>query len=81
MKETPDGAEGWPDGGQQAAACDDCGVAVTDALARTVRVTVDHSEVHSHRLCPDCFADWVDRYTREMQPGTTEDGDSEIIVD
>jgi hypothetical protein len=81
MNETLDGVEGRPDGGQQTGTCDDCGAAVTDALARTVRVTVDHSEVHSHRLCPDCFADWVDRYAREMRPGTAEDGDSEIIVD
>ena len=81
MNETPDAADSRPDGGQPATPCDDCAAAVPDALARTVRVTVDHSEVHSHRLCPDCFADWIDRYEREMRPTSTTSGDSEIIVD
>jgi hypothetical protein len=75
----PDRDSVRPDGGSEP--CDDCGTVVTDALARTVRVTVDRAEVHSHRLCPDCFAAWVDRYQREMRPATTGDESSEIIVD
>jgi hypothetical protein len=83
MNETPGEHDDHarPDGGSLEKPCDDCGRTVRDALARTVRVTVDRSEVHSHRLCPDCFADWIDRYEREMQPAPTDDGDSEIIVD
>lgn len=63
--------------------CDDCGDAVTDALARTVRTTVDRAQIDSQRLCPECFAAWIDRYEAEMQPDepTTADADSEIIVD
>jgi hypothetical protein len=63
--------------------CDDCGDAVTDALARTVRLTVDRAQIDSQRLCPECFAAWIDRYEAEMQPDepTFDDGDSEIIVD
>ncbi|NHN46336.1 hypothetical protein G9464_01810 [Halostella sp. JP-L12] len=63
--------------------CDACGDSVTDALARTVRLTVDRSQIDAQRLCPECFADWIDRYQREMQPGpeTIDDGDDEIIVD
>jgi hypothetical protein len=63
--------------------CDDCGDPVSDALARTARLTVDRSEIDVQRLCPTCFAEWIDRYRREMQPetATLEDGDSEIIVD
>jgi hypothetical protein len=63
--------------------CDACGEDVTDALARTVRLTVDRSQIDSQRLCPECFADWIDRYEREMQAGadTIDDGDDEIIVD
>jgi len=63
--------------------CDACGDPVTDALARTVRLTVDRSQIDSQRLCPECFADWIDRYETEM--GTDreviDDGDDEIIVD
>ncbi|PSQ25219.1 hypothetical protein BRD03_14370 [Halobacteriales archaeon QS_9_68_17] len=63
--------------------CDACGDSVSDALARTVRLTVDRSQIDSQRLCPECFADWIDRYEREM--GTDreviDDGDDEIIVD
>jgi hypothetical protein len=70
-----------PDGGQTGEPCDDCGTTVPDALARTVRVTVDRTELHSHRLCPDCFADWIDRYDREMRPWSGGDTDTEIIVD
>ncbi|WP_136592457.1 DUF7569 family protein [Salinigranum halophilum] len=69
-----------PDGGHPDAPCDDCGTSVADALTRTVEVTVDGDEIHSHRLCPDCFAAWVDRYERQMSPGGTSE-DSEIIVD
>ena len=63
--------------------CDACGDRVSDALARTVRLTVDRSQIDVQRLCPDCFAEWIDRYQREMQndPSTVQDGDSEIIVD
>ncbi|WP_135535009.1 MULTISPECIES: hypothetical protein [Halostella] len=63
--------------------CDACGEDVTDALARTVRLTVDRSQIDSQRLCPECFADWIDRYETEMRTGTKtiDDGDDEIIVD
>lgn len=65
--------------------CDACGEPTSDALARTVRLTVDRSQIDAQRLCPECFADWIDRYGAEMsQSGPTgegEDGDSEIIVD
>ncbi len=63
--------------------CDACGESVEEALARTVRLTVDRSQIDVQRLCPDCFAEWIDRYQHEMQndPGSLEDGDSEIIVD
>jgi hypothetical protein len=63
--------------------CDACGESVTDALARTIRLTVDRSQIDAQRLCPECFADWIDRYQREMQAGpeTVDDGDGEIIVD
>ena len=55
---------------------------MADALARTVRVTVDRAEVDTQRLCPECFAEWIDRYEREMQADPEMlDGDSEIIVD
>ena len=65
------------------APCDSCGDEVTDALSRTVRLSVDRAEIDAQRLCPDCFAEWIARYEREMQttdraPGG---GDSEIIVD
>ncbi|MEF8774211.1 MAG: hypothetical protein V5A23_04730 [Halobacteriales archaeon] len=64
--------------------CDACGEPVSDALARTVRLTVDRSQIDVQRLCPDCFAEWIDRYQREMQntpDAIADDGDSEIIVD
>ncbi|MDY6818050.1 MAG: hypothetical protein SVG88_05245 [Halobacteriales archaeon] len=62
--------------------CDACEDAVSDALARTVRLTVDRAEIDSQRLCPECFAEWIDRYEAEMQAGPeTLDEDSEIIVD
>ena len=65
--------------------CDDCGETTSDALARTVRLTVDRSQIDAQRLCPECFADWIDRYETEMQAETDptvveEDGD-ELIVD
>jgi uncharacterized Zn ribbon protein len=72
-------------GTEDADPCDDCGDPVSDALARTVRLTVDRSQIDSQRLCPECFADWIDRYEAEMQPDpdptVIEDGDSNIIVD
>ncbi|WP_158058585.1 DUF7569 family protein [Halorussus halophilus] len=65
--------------------CHDCGDPLTDALARTIRLTVDRSQIDSQRLCPECFADWIDRYDEEMraEPEETviEDEESEIIVD
>jgi len=66
--------------------CDACGTPTSDALARTVRLTVDRSQIDAQRLCPECFADWIERYEAEMsQSGDTGadggDGDSEIIVD
>jgi hypothetical protein len=63
--------------------CDDCGTSVSDALARTVRVSVDRSQVDSQRLCPSCFADWIDRYRERMQPDQSpvEPNDDDIIVD
>ncbi|WP_227353014.1 DUF7569 family protein [Haladaptatus salinisoli] len=63
--------------------CDDCREPLTDALARTVRLTVDRSQIDSQRLCPECFADWIDRYENEMTPGSdeSENEGSEIIVD
>ena len=65
------------------APCDACGDEVTDALSRTVRLTVDRAEIDAQRLCPDCFAEWIARYEREMQTTdrATGGGDSEIIVD
>ena len=63
--------------------CDACGDATTDALARTVRLSVDRANIDTQRLCPDCFADWIDRYQEHMQsdPGPAVDGDSDIIID
>jgi len=71
--------------------CDWCGEPVADPLSRTVRVTVDRSEIDSQRLCPECFADWIDRYETEMRaddadeaadPGPTPvDDNTDIIVD
>jgi len=63
--------------------CDHCSEQVEMALARTVRLTVDRSEVDAQRLCPECFADWIDRYNTDMRPdrATTDDGETEIIVD
>ncbi|MFB6086975.1 MAG: hypothetical protein ABEJ85_00515 [Haloarculaceae archaeon] len=72
---------------EAATPCDACGEPVADALARTVRLTVDRSGIDAQRLCPECFADWIDRYDQEMRADeTTTDagagnGDSEIIVD
>ncbi|MFB6123779.1 MAG: hypothetical protein ABEJ78_10015 [Haloferacaceae archaeon] len=63
-------------------ACDACGQSVRDALSRTVRLSVDRAEIDAQQLCPDCFADWIARYEREMQPDV--DGEDEgdgIIVD
>ena len=61
--------------------CDDCGEPVADPLARTVRLTVDRSEVDAQRLCPACFADWIERYRREMQSARARLDDDDIIVD
>ncbi|AAG20415.1 MULTISPECIES: hypothetical protein [Halobacterium] len=71
--------------------CDWCGDAVANPLSRTVRVSVDRSQIDSQRLCPECFAEWVDRYETEMRADTGhddaaaaadgEDGGTDIIVD
>ncbi|AKH96633.1 DUF7569 family protein [Halanaeroarchaeum sulfurireducens] len=66
--------------------CDACGEPVADALARTVRLTVDRSQIDAQRLCPECFADWIHRYKTEMEPDTEtqqfveEDGDADDII-
>jgi hypothetical protein len=62
---------------------DACGDAVDDALARTVRLSVDRSQIDSQRLCPACFADWIDRYREEMsrEDDSPGDDDAGIIVD
>lgn len=63
--------------------CAACGSPVEDALARTIRLSVDRSTVDEQRLCPGCFADWIDRYDTEMrtEPGVQTDENSDIIVD
>lgn len=66
--------------------CNWCGDPVSDPLARTVRVTVDRSQIESQRLCPECFADWIDRFEEEMTPETDDEqnvvrDDTDIIVD
>jgi hypothetical protein len=65
--------------------CDECGEPVSDALARTVRLAVDRTQIDSQRLCPECFAEWIDRYEAEMQPAsmgeTAIPDDDDIIVD
>ena len=60
--------------------CDGCGEHVSNALARTLRLTVDRAEIDVQQLCPECFAGWIDRYQAEMQPDTAGTQD-EIIVD
>jgi hypothetical protein len=67
-------------------ACDACGDPVADALARTARLSIDRSQIDCQRLCPPCFAEWIDRYRSEMTDGTDDaadatDDDTEIIVD
>jgi uncharacterized protein CbrC (UPF0167 family) len=56
--------------------CDSCGEQITEALSRTVSISVDESEIDSQTLCPNCFADWIDRYERRMQsePAPSVDG-------
>jgi hypothetical protein len=69
--------------------CDWCSESVADPLSRTVRVTVDRSQIDSQRLCPECFADWIDRFETEMRPDEPEEDtgptpaseDTDIIVD
>lgn len=68
----------------ESTSCDDCGDPVSNALARTVRLTVDRSQVDSQRLCPNCFADWINRYEEEMRPAdptVVVEDDEDIIVD
>ena len=68
--------------------CDACGDPVSDALARTVRLSVDRSQIDAQRLCPECFADWINRYETEMKTKqqthevvAETDEDENIIVD
>ncbi|GAB7009780.1 DUF7569 family protein [Halorubrum trueperi] len=61
--------------------CDACGDPTTDALSRTVRLSVDRANIDTQRLCPDCFADWIQRYQDRLGSGQESDGSSEIIVD
>jgi len=63
--------------------CDACTAPTTDALARTVRLSVDRANIDTQRLCPECFAAWIQRYQAEMgaSPGHDDDTSSEIIVD
>jgi len=61
--------------------CDACGDPTPDPLARTVRLSVDRSNIDTQRLCPECFAEWIQRYQAEMGGGSTSGSDSEIIVD
>jgi len=62
--------------------CDGCGEPTTNALARTVRLSVDRANIDTQRLCPDCFADWIQRYQDRLgSGGDGADGSSEIIVD
>jgi len=53
--------------------------------ARTVRPAVDRdrTNIDTQRLCPDCFADWIQRYQDRLGSGPDDDdsGSSEIIVD
>lgn len=51
------------------APCDGCGESVPDALARTVRLSVDRSNIDTQRLCPECFAEWIAHYQNEMGGG------------
>jgi hypothetical protein len=63
--------------------CNGCGDPVEAALARSIQLRVDGSEVDAQRLCPACFAEWIDRYQREMGTGFGADADerTDIIVD
>ncbi len=65
--------------------CDACGESTTDALARTVRLSVDRANIDTQRLCPECFAEWIRRYEAEMAgggaPSASGGSDSEIIID
>ena len=63
--------------------CDSCGEPISDALARTVRLTVDRSQIDAQRLCPECFAEWIDRYERVMtqDDGSERDSDRERELD
>ncbi len=62
--------------------CDACGTPTTEALARTVRLSVDRATIDTQVLCPDCFADWIEQYEQDMAAENAADGpDSEIIVD
>lgn len=61
--------------------CGDCGETVETALLRNIRLTVDDAEVDAQLLCPGCFADWIDRYQREMQAEPETLDDEDIIVD
>lgn len=62
-------------------ACDDCGEPVENALARTVRLSVDGATVDEQRRCPACFAAWIERYEDVMKPAGGAVDDEDIIVD
>ena len=69
---------------EAADACAECGDSVADPLARTVRLSVDRAQIDAQRLCPECFAEWIDRYQTEMQRGRrpiAETDGNDIIVD
>lgn len=51
--------------------CDGCGENVPDALARTLRLSVDRSNIDTQRLCPECFANWIAHYQNEMSSNPT----------
>jgi hypothetical protein len=67
--------------------CDGCSEPAEEALTRSLELQVDGAEVDRQRLCPSCFAAWIDRYQQEMSAGVvgaSEDEESEtedIIVD
>jgi hypothetical protein len=67
--------------------CDGCGEPAEEALTRSLELQVDGAEVDRQRLCPSCFAEWIDRYQQEMSAGVSdpatddESSTEDIIVD
>lgn len=71
-------------GSSERVSCDQCSEPETEALVRTVRLSVDRSQIDELTLCPGCFADWIDQYNREMRPEQPEiepSDDSDLIID